>query len=107
MSTFQEYQSIATSVPLALRNNRSKIELPILGLQQEAGKIGSMLQLASASGELTLTRQQRIELRDRLSDMLWYTALVCDVSKISLQDVADYGVLQLREKRQHLDPDRR
>jgi hypothetical protein len=41
MRPFDEYQAEVTKVPVSLRNNRQRIELPVLGLQQEAGLIGS------------------------------------------------------------------
>ena len=55
MDTFAQYQAIATTVPLSLRNNRDRLELPITGLQEEAGRIGRLLATASASGRLDLT----------------------------------------------------
>ena len=47
MKTFTEYQELATKVPVSLRNNRERIELPVLGLQQAAGQIGALLATAS------------------------------------------------------------
>lgn len=46
VNTFEEYQDIAAKVPIALRNNRDRIELPLLGLQEEAGKVSSVLTVA-------------------------------------------------------------
>ena len=88
MKTFKEYQARATKVPLSLRNNRDRIGLPVLGLQEEAGKIGSLLATASASGKFGLTPEQSREVNDRLSDILWYLALLCVETGIDLQDVA-------------------
>ena len=107
MNTFDEYQVLATKVPLSLRNNRERIELPVLGLQQEAGKVGALLTAASASGTFSLTPEQRCEVQDRLADLLWYAALLCRESGIAMQDVADYSVAQLQKRSQELDPDRR
>ena len=71
MWKFEEYQSAATGTPLSLRNNRDRIILPVLGLQTDAGKVGSLLATAFGSGKLELTREQTSELCDRLSDMLY------------------------------------
>jgi len=46
MDSFQEYQWIAAEVPVALRNNRDRIELPVLGLQERSGKVGAVLKVA-------------------------------------------------------------
>jgi len=107
MKTFAEYQTLAAKLPLSLRNNRERIDLPVLGLQQEAGKIGSLLTAASASGTFSLTQEQRREVQDRLADLLWYVALLCNESGIAMQDVAMRSITQLRARSQELDPDRR
>ena len=88
MKTFQEYQQIATETPLSLRNNRDRIHFPVLGLQQEAGKVGSLLEAAFASGRLELTNEQISILKDGLSDILWCVAVLCSEVGIPMQDVA-------------------
>jgi len=105
MDTVAQYQSIATTVPLSLRNNRDRLELPVTGLQEEAGRIGRLL--ATASGRLDLTVEQRRELQDRLADTLWYLALLCGESGVAMQDVAAHSIAKLQERTQGLDPDRR
>jgi len=107
MKTFEEYQAIATKVPVSLRNNRDRIEIPVTGLQEEAGKIGSLLTKAFASGKLGLTSEQSAELKDRLAEALWYLALLCEGTKLTLQDVAEHGSVQLQERAKGFDPDRR
>jgi len=107
MSTFEEYQAVATKVPLSVRNNLDRIHLPLLGLQQEAGKIGSLLTTAAASGTLTLTDRQRGELRDRLGEIFWCIALLCNETGIPMQGVAVHSVEQLQARAKGLDPDQR
>jgi NTP pyrophosphatase (non-canonical NTP hydrolase) len=107
MKTFSEYQTLTNKVPVSLRSNRQRIELPVLGLQQEAGKIGSLLSAASISGTSSLTPEQRREAQDRLADLLWYVALLCKESGITMQDVAKHSITQLQARSQKLDPDRR
>ena len=107
MRTFDEYQSAATKTPLFLRNNRERINLPVLGLQEEAGKVGSVLASAFESGKLALTKEQTSELQDRLSDMLWYVALLCGETGIAMNDVAEHSLAQLQARTKALDPDRR
>jgi hypothetical protein len=107
MRTFDEYEALATKVSLSLRNNRERIELPVLGLQQEAGKLGTLLTAASASGRFSLTPGQRREVQDRLADLLWYVALLCKESGLTMQDVAAHSAAQLQARNSGLDPDRR
>lgn len=107
MNTFEEYQALAVRVPLALRNNRDRIELPISLLQSEAGKVGSLLAGASASGKLSLTTEQRRELQDRLADILWSLALLGKEAGLALHDVAAHSIVQLQARTKELDPDQR
>jgi len=107
MKTFEEYQALATQVPLSLRNNRDRIQLPVLGLQEEAGKLGSLLMTALASGKLNLTQEQTGEVKDRLADVLWCVAFLCNETGITLQDVAAHSIAQLQTRARELDPGQR
>ena len=107
MNTFQEYQTLATKTPLSLRNDRDRINMPVLGLQEEAGKIGALLTRAFASGKLHLPQAQTIELQGRLSDTLWYIALLCGETGIPMQDVATQSIAQLEARTKLLDHDQR
>ena len=105
--TFDEFQALAVRTPLALRNNRDRIMLPVRGLQEESGKIGLLLETACASGQFRLTENQSEELRNRLSDILWYVALLCSESGITMKAVATHSTEQLRARARELDPDQR
>lgn len=107
METFKEYEAAATKVPASLRNSRGRIDLPIFGLQEEAGKIGSLLVDTFSTGKFILTAEQSEELKMRLSDILWYTALLCNEARIPLQIVAENSLVQLAERTEGLDPDQR
>ena len=107
MKTFEEFQTLATKVPLSLRNNLDRINLPALGLQEEVGKIGSLLAAASASGKFAMTPEQRTEIQDRLAEVFWYTALLCGETGIAMEDVAAHSIEQLQARTRGLDPDRR
>jgi NTP pyrophosphatase (non-canonical NTP hydrolase) len=107
MKTFEEYQAAASQVPLSLRNDRDRIQIPVLGLQEEAGKIGSVLAKAFASGKFSLTKEQSKEVKDRLSDTLWFVAILCKETGIAMQDVAAHSIMQLRTRAKGLDPDQR
>jgi hypothetical protein len=104
---FEEYQALAATTPAALRNDRDRINFPVSGLQEATGKIGSLLDRAFAEGKFSLTPEQREELRDRLSDTLWCSALLCEETGMSLQDVAAHSIAQLQARAKDLDPDRR
>lgn len=107
MKTFEEYEALATSVPISLRNNRDRIQLPALGLQEDAGKIGSLLTSALASGKFSLTQEQTGEVKDRLADILWHVALLCKETDIKMQDLAAHSIAQLQTRMKRLDSDQR
>lgn len=107
MKTFAEFQIAANRVPVALRNNRDRLQLPALGLQEEAGKVGALLAAASVSGEFRLTLPQRAELKDSLSDILWYAALLGSECGMTLEELAAHGIAQLQARSRGFDPDQR
>lgn len=105
--TFQEFQNFAIKTPVAMRSNRDRVDLAIVGLQKDAGKIGSLLQAAFASGKLQLTPDQGAEVQDRMSDVLWYIALLSIEVGINMEDLAARSVTLLRDRMKSFDPDRR
>ena len=107
MKTFEEYQRIAATVPLALRNNRDRIDLPVLGLQEEAAKIGSLLAQSFSPGRFVPTQAQNQQIKNELAEMLCYLALLCAETNIPLQSVADHSLVELQARLQKLDPDQR
>ncbi len=98
---------LLAKVPLSLRNDRDRIQLPALGLPEEAGKIGPLLTEAFAAGKFRLTQEQAKEVKDRLSDILWFVALLCKETRIAMQDVAARSITQLRARAKGLDPNQR
>jgi hypothetical protein len=107
LSTFEEYQTLAGGLPVSLRNNRDRINLPLQGFQEESGKIGALLTNAFAAGRLELTTMQKDELKARLADTLWYLAILCTETGLAMTDVAAHSLAQLEARRNALDPDQR
>ena len=107
MKSFGEFQAVATKVPLSLRNNLDRLNLPVRGLQEEAGRVGSLLARASSSGRFQLTPEQRSDLQDKLADILWYPALLCGETGITLEEAAAHSVAQLDERLKRLEQDQR
>ena len=107
MMTFAEYQGIAAKVPIALRNDRDRIELPVLGLQEAAGKLGKLLAAAFASGKFHLTPAQSGEVKDQMADALWCVARLCGETGISMENAATHSIEQLQTRAEGLGPNRR
>jgi hypothetical protein len=107
MKTFAEYQKIAAQVPVSLRNNRDRIDFPVTGLQQDAGKLGSLLAAAFESGKFSLTPEQSEEVKNRMGDILWYVARLCDETGISMESVVTHSIAQFKLRTREFDPDER
>jgi hypothetical protein len=107
MTTFKEYQDAAAKVPISLRNDRERIELPILGLREETGKLDKLLSAGFASGKFHLTPAQSSEVKDRLADVLWCIARLCEESGLSMENVATHSCMQIQTRVKGLDPERR
>ena len=107
METFKEYQTVATNIPISLRNNHDRVLLPITGLQQEAGKIGSLFTTVLDSGQAGLTPDQRQELKERTGEVLWCITKLCVESGVTLQEVAEDSARRLQARGAGLDSDRR
>lgn len=105
--TFEEYQNAVTKVPIALRNNRDRVDLPVLGLQEEAGKLGRLISAAFASGTFKLTPDQSSEVKNRMADVLWCVTRLCGEAGISMEELAKHGVAQLKARSEELDPNQR
>jgi len=80
---------------------------PVLGLQEEAGKIGSLLTGVFASDKVHLTQEQSKEVKDRLADVLWYVARLSGETGFGMQELATHSIAQFQARAEGLDPDRR
>ncbi len=105
--TFAEYETLARQVSPSLRNNRGRVDFPVLGLQEESGRLASTLKNAMTSGRLELTPDLAGNLKNSLSDILWYVAILCGETKMTMDEVAEHSLAQLRDRAKQLDPDRR
>jgi len=107
MKTFAEYQSAAVVVPVSLRNNRDRVDFPVRGLQEDAGKIGSIMASVFDTGKFKLTPDQNEEVKDRMADMLWYMAHLCQETGIPMDEIASHSIDQLQSRMKDFDPDKR
>jgi NTP pyrophosphatase (non-canonical NTP hydrolase) len=105
--TFEEYEATVKSLPVSLRNNRDRIDLPVNGLQAEAGKIGRLLGDASVTGRLQLTPEESKNLQEKFSDVLWYLTTLCHESGMTLEKIAAQSIAQLQARMREFDPDKR
>jgi hypothetical protein len=107
MNCFEDYQKRAAATPVALRNDRDRIDHPVLGLQGEAGKIGAVLERAFLSGRLEISPVQREELKTRLARVLWYIAFLCEQTGVTMQEAADVSMRQIEALKDGLGADQR
>ena len=85
-------------ISVSSKHSRKSIELPVSELQQDAVKLGSLLQAAFESSEFHLTQKQGEEVKERLANILWSIASLCDETGISMESVAAYSATQLEAR---------
>lgn len=107
MNTFHAYQNIAVGVPVPWRNDDSRLRLPVVGLREEAGTIGSLVSTYLISGKLALIEAQSEGLKNRMGDVLWYLRVLSNDTGNTLQDLAAHSTVQLRLREKGREPDRR
>lgn len=107
METFAAFQALAAQTPVSLRNNRDRLLLPVTGLQQEAGKVGALFGGVLEAGGAPLSAAQQDEFRDRMADLLWCMARLCEETGVSLASIAEHCAHQLQARANTLNPDQR
>jgi hypothetical protein len=107
MMTFTEYQRAAEVIPVSLRNSRDRVDFPVRGLQQDAGRLGTLLASAFDSGKFKLTPEQTEKVKDSLADLLWYIARLSEETGISMEEIATHSVKQLQLRMKDFDPEKR
>lgn len=74
------------------------IDAPVSELQQDALKLGLLLETAFQSGKFQPTSNQSKEVKDRLANILWCIASLCDETGVSMESVAAHSATQLETR---------
>jgi len=89
-------------ISVSSKNSRKRVELPVSALQQDAVSLGLLLEAAFKSGELQLTAHQSAEVKDKLANILWSIASLCDETGVSMESIAAHSATQLEAKMKDL-----
>lgn len=98
MTTFNEYQRAAVKVPVSRTTDHSPLQFPLLGLQEEVGKLASLLDISLTLNMDALTDDQTEEIRSRCGEMLWYLAHICRELNIDMEDIALRSLQELQNR---------
>lgn len=98
---FNEYQQIAAGTAV-YRNPPNRKPLGImycaLGLASEAGEVAGQAKRIIRDDKCEITERRTEQIKDEISDCLWYCAMLADELGINLDDIAQHNVEKLRSR---------
>lgn len=92
--TGSEYQELAMRTASEITNQRDRYLNGALGISGEAGEVTDIIKKWAFHGhELDLD-----ELKKELGDVLWYVALLCSASGMTMDDVMETNINKLKHR---------
>ena len=73
---------------LSIKRDREEVQLPVMGLQEEGGKLSKLLATTFASGRFRLTPAQSDEAKDRLVEILSCLTRISGETAILMETLA-------------------
>lgn len=73
---------------LCIKRDRDGVQLPVMGLQEEGGKLSKLLATTFASGRFCLTPAHGEEAKDRLVEILSCLTRICGETAILMETLA-------------------
>ncbi len=96
--TFDEYQAVSRETAQYPDLGRN-LTYPTLGLAGEAGEVAERVKKLYRDDAGELTPERRDGLKAELGDVLWYVAALCWELQLSMNDVAEYNIRKLHDRR--------
>ena len=93
MMDFNEYQGLARRTQNSRLTEHERIMHALHGLSAEVGEIHGLYQHIYQGGRLITE-----EVVGELGDLLWFAGELCDVLRISMDDVAEKNIRKLRRR---------
>ena len=91
--TANEYQKLALRTASEL-SKKDKLLNGVMGLNGEAGECIDIVKKTLFQGH----ELDNGKLKDELSDVMWYVALICTALNINLEDVMIYNIEKLKKR---------
>ena len=93
---FTEYQ--AEAIKTIVYDQRFKLIYPSLGLVAEAGEVSGKVSKVLRDKNGIVTKEDEIDLKKELGDVLWFIAVLCNDLGITLEEVAQVNLDKLRSR---------
>ncbi len=101
--TFDEYQKKAIMLDVFDKKERSissqAFFTKILGLVGETGEIAEKFKKIYRDNQGVISKEQVVEIKKELGDVLWYTAVVSEYLGISFNEVAEMNIAKLNSRK--------
>lgn len=72
---------------LCIKADLDRVQLPVMGLQEEAGKLSKLLATTLAAGKFRLTPTKSDEAKDRLVEILSCLTRICGESAVLMESL--------------------
>lgn len=95
---FNAYQAAARETAQYPDMGRN-LSYPTLGLAGETGEVAERVKKMIRDDGGVLTSERREALKAELGDVLWYVAALCSELELAMNEVAEYNVRKLRDRR--------
>jgi len=95
IASFELYQYEALKTQQVFPDPKQKLTNAALGL---AGEMGEIIEPIKKFLTGTLPTLEPDKMREEIGGVLWYMASLCDCLGITLREVAEYNIWQLRKR---------
>lgn len=94
----EEYQKLANTTSLGVEIDK-KFVYTALGLASEAGEVAGKVKKIYRDNKGVLDEERKKILKKELGDVLWYVAQLCTDLDLSLDEVAQFNIDKLSERK--------
>lgn len=96
--TINEYQELAESFAIKIKDNQTDATIMALGITGEAGEVADKWKKILVYNKGKITEEDRDELAKEIGDTLWYLATFAKRLDLSLEEIADNNIKKLSDR---------
>lgn len=97
--TFDDYQSQAITTNLRNKDRLLELMQQVLGLGDESGEVLAIFKKWIRDDGADFEKLNIENIKKELGDILWYIAVVADDLKIDMNDIAEFNLKKLADRK--------